>query len=141
MYQALTHLNYLAVLGTAVAGFLIGWLWYSPVLFGKAWKTEMGITEEKMKECLKEGMAKYFIQGVVYTLLSTLGLAMLVRAHGTTDYVKGAELGIFVGLIIVGTRILNSGVWEQRTIKLSLIKVGYEVVMFAVQGAILAVWR
>lgn len=25
MYNALTHLNYLAVLGTAVAGFMIGW--------------------------------------------------------------------------------------------------------------------
>jgi hypothetical protein len=140
MYHALTHLNYLAVLVTAVAGFMIGWLWYS-VLFGNAWKVEMKITEEKMKECAEQGMAKFFIQGFVYTLLSTVGLAVLMRAHGTTDCLKGAELGAFVGLLLVGVRLLNSGVWERRTFKLSAINVGHEVVMFAVQGAILAVWR
>lgn len=140
MYSALTHLNYLAVLVTAVAGFMIGWLWYS-VLFGKAWMAEMKITEAQMKESQAKGMAMYFAQGLLFTLLSTLGLAVLVRAHGTTDWVKGAELGAFVGLLVVGARLLNSGVWENRTIKLSVINVGHEVVMFAVQGAILALWR
>jgi hypothetical protein len=140
MYNALTHLNYLAVLGTAVAGFMIGWFWYS-VLFGKAWKVEMKITDEKMKECAEQGMAKFFIQGLIYTLLSAVGLAVLIRAHGTMAWVKGAELGAFVGLLLVGARLLNSGVWEQRSFKLSAINVGHEVVMFAVQGAILAVWR
>jgi Protein of unknown function (DUF1761) len=141
MYNALTHLNYLAVLGTTVAGSLLGWLWYSPLLCGKAWRVEMKITDEKMKECAEQGLAKYMIQGFVYTLLSTVGLAVLIRSHGTTDCVKGAEFGIFVGLIVVGTRLLNSGVWEQRSLKLSAITVGHEVALFAVQGAILAVWR
>ena len=140
MYSALTHLNYLAVLVTAVAGFMIGWLWYS-VLFGKAWRAEMKITEAQMKESQAKGMAKYFAQGLIFTLLSTVGLAVLLRAHGTTDWVKGAELGAFVGLLVVGARLLNSGVWENRSLRLSAINVGHEVVMFAVQGAILAAWR
>lgn len=141
MYHALTSLNYLAVLGTAVAGFLLGWLWYSPVLFAKTWMAEMKFTPEKMKECAQQGMAKFFIQGFVYTLISTLGIAVLVRAHGTTSGVKGAELGAFVGLILIGARLLNAGVWEQRTFKLQAINLGHELVLFAVQGAILAVWR
>jgi hypothetical protein len=101
----------------------------------------MKITEEKMKECAKQGMAKFFIQGFVYTLISTAGLAVLLRVRGTTDCLKGAEMGAFVGLVLVGARLLNSGVWEQRTLRLSAITVGHEVVLFAVQGAILAVWR
>jgi hypothetical protein len=140
MFNAITHLNYLAVLVTAVAGFMIGWLWYS-ALFGKAWMAEMKITEEKMKEAQAKGLAKYFIQGFVYTLLGTVGLAVLLRAHGTTDWVKGAELGGFVGLLVVGSRLLSAGVWENRSLRLSAINVGHEVVLFAVQGAILAIWR
>jgi len=141
MYHALTQLNYLAVLGTAVAGFLLGWLWYSPVLFARPWMAEMKFTPEKIKECAQQGMAKFFVQGFVYTLLGTFGLAVLLRAHGTTSWVKGAEFGAFVGLILIGARLLNAAVWEQRTLKLQAINLGHELVLFAVQGAILAVWR
>ena len=43
------HLNYIAVLVTAVVGFMLGGLWYS-ALFGKMWRTEMKITEEQRKQ-------------------------------------------------------------------------------------------
>lgn len=141
MLNALTHLNCLAVLGTAVAGFMLGWLWYSPVLFAKAWMIEMKITEEKMKACAEKGMAFYFIKGFLYTLLSTLGLAVLLTIYGTTNPLKGAVFGAFVGLVLVGARMLNGSVWEERSLKLMAIVVGHETVLFALQGTILAVWR
>jgi hypothetical protein len=141
MHNALTHLNYLAVFVTTVAGFMIGWLWYSPVLFIKPGKAEMKITEQQMQDVAQQGMAKFFIQGFVYTLVSTMGLAVLIKAHGTTDCVKGAELGLFVGAILIGSRLLSNGVWECRSFKLQAINIGHEVVLFAVQGAILAVWH
>jgi len=141
MHHAFNQLNYLAVLGTTVAGFLLGWLWYSPVLFAKPWMAEMKITPEKMKEAAEKGMAKFFLQGFIYTLVSTLGLAVLIKAHGTTDGLKGAELGAFVGLFFVGARLLSASVWECRSFKLSAINLGHELVLFALQGAILAVWR
>ena len=49
MYNALMVLNYVAVIVTAVIGFLFGWLWYSPLLFAKPWMREMNLTEESMK--------------------------------------------------------------------------------------------
>jgi hypothetical protein len=141
MHHAFLQLNWLAVVGTAVIGFLLGWLWYSPVLFVKPWLAEMKITEEMMKASAQKGMAKQFAQGFLYTLLSTLGLAILIKAIGSPDGLKGAELGAFVGVLIVGTRMLNGGLWERRSAKLQAITVGHEVVLFALQGAILAVWR
>ena len=33
----MVHLNYLAVLAAAVAVFVLGWLWNSPLLFYKPW--------------------------------------------------------------------------------------------------------
>jgi hypothetical protein len=141
MHHAFLQLNWLAVIGTAVIGFLLGWLWYSPVLFAKPWMAEMKFTEETMKAFAAKGMAKLFAQGLLYTVLSTLGLAVLIKAIGSPDAGKGAELGAFVGVLLVGTRLLNGGLWEQRSLKLNAIVVGHEVVLFVIQGAILAVWR
>ena len=36
------HLNWLAVLVAAVSTFLIGGLWYSPAMFGRAWMSANG---------------------------------------------------------------------------------------------------
>jgi hypothetical protein len=140
MLNALTQLNYLAVLVTAVAGFAIGGLWYS-ALFGRIWMIEMKISEAAMNEARAKGMAGFFIKGFLCTLLSTFGFAWLVRAHGSAGALKGAEFGVFVGLLIVGARLLNSAMWEQRSARLIAINLGHEVVMFAVQGAILGTWR
>ena len=43
------QLNIWAVLVAALSTFLIGGLWYSPAVFGKAWMKENGFTEESLK--------------------------------------------------------------------------------------------
>src|SRR5712691_4730351 len=40
---AMVHVNYLAVLVAAVAVFVLGWLWYSPLLFFKPWMRLRGL--------------------------------------------------------------------------------------------------
>jgi len=141
MFNVIAHLNYLAVFGTAVVGFLLGWLWYSPALFANAWKAEMKITEEMMKEAMEKGMAPFLLKAFCSTLLSTFALAALIKSHGSETWLKGAELGLFVGALISGARMLNSGVWEKRSCRLLAINVGHEVVLFALQGAILGAWH
>ena len=141
MVYALRHLEFLPVFSTAVIGFLLGWLWYSPVLFAKPWMVEMKFTAESMKGFGGAAMAQMFATGFAYTLLSTLALAALISVNHSAGALKGAEFGAFVGLMIVGTRLLNGGLWEQRSRRLQAINVGHEVALFTLQGAILAVWH
>jgi len=37
------NVNWLAVIVGAIVAFLIGWLWYSPMLFGKKWAEGNGV--------------------------------------------------------------------------------------------------
>ena len=134
------HLIYVVVLVTAVAGFAVGAVWYS-ALFGKAWKTEMRITEEQMQAIAAKGMASFMIKGFVFTLLSTFGLAVLLQAHGTPNWKHGAACGLFIGFLTVGVRMLNGAVYEKKSVKLQVINVGHEMVMYTLQGAILGMWR
>src|SRR5260370_30790211 len=39
----MVHVNYLAVLVAGVAVFVLGWLWYSPLLFFKPWMRLRGM--------------------------------------------------------------------------------------------------
>src|SRR5262245_11433222 len=41
--RPMVHVNYLAVVVAAVAAFLLGWLWYSPLLFLKPWMRLRGL--------------------------------------------------------------------------------------------------
>jgi len=42
--------NYLAVALAALSAFLLGGLWYSPLLFSKAWVRLNGFNEEELKK-------------------------------------------------------------------------------------------
>ena len=44
------HINLLAVLIAVIANMVLGSLWYSKLLFGKAWMAGIGKTEEEIKK-------------------------------------------------------------------------------------------
>jgi len=41
MHLQMHHLNWLAILVAAISTMVVGFLWYSPLLFAKAWMREM----------------------------------------------------------------------------------------------------
>jgi hypothetical protein len=141
MLHSIGRLNYIAVFVVAIAGFMLGWLWYSPVLFAKPWMKEMKITRESMQSMSKGQGARLLIMGFVYTLLSTFALAVLMRVHGNMGVVNGALYGFFVGALLVSARKLNTDLWAGASLRLQAINVGYELALFIIQGAILGIWR
>ncbi|MCH7613214.1 MAG: DUF1761 domain-containing protein [Candidatus Marinimicrobia bacterium] len=60
MYEP--SISYIAVLVSAVIFFIIGGLWYSPVMFAKPWMNAIGFSDEQLKEMKEKGPgAKPFI--------------------------------------------------------------------------------
>ena len=57
------EVNWIAILVAALLSFVLGGIWYSPVLFGKAWQREAGLTDEQLKNA---NMAKIF--GLTFVL-------------------------------------------------------------------------
>jgi uncharacterized protein DUF1761 len=139
MFNSLKTLNPLAVLVVSVIGFVIGGLWFSPLLFVKAWMAEVRMTPEAAKAA---GWGKSrMVAAFCLTVVSTFALAVLVALRGETSPLKGAELGLFVGALIVASRQGTNALFELRSRRYYLIVAGYDVTQFTVLGAILAVWR
>jgi hypothetical protein len=140
MPQVIQSLDYFHVFVVAAVGFFLGWLWYSPLMFNKAWVIEMQNSSQALAN-LKGRMGPATAVAFLFTLLSTFGLAVLINEHHTASALRGAEFGAFVGAIVVGSRMLSSSVWENRSPRLLRINLGHEIVLFALQGALLGCWR
>jgi len=140
MIHAITNLNWIAILSISILGFGLGAIWYSPLLFAKAWMQEMKVTPESMQS--GSGRVPLIMTGaVLFTVLSTFTLAVLISAHHAAGPLKGAEFGVFVGAGLVAAREGTNALFESRTLRHFLIVAGHDVVLCAVQGAFLGIWR
>ena len=135
----ITAVNWLAVLVASVINMALGMLWYGP-LFGKQWIAMMGFTKQKMDAAKKKGMAEQMVFAFISALVMNYVLAIFVGAVQATTAWSGALLGFWVWLGFVATVMLGSVLWEGRHMKLYAINVLHYLVLFMINGALLAVW-
>jgi hypothetical protein len=131
------HLNWLAVLAAAVSTFVIGGLWYSPILFGRPWMRVNNLDEA---ELAKSNMAKIFGLSFLFSLIMAANLAAFLAEPKTTA-AWGATAGFLAGFGWVTLSIAIIALFERRSWKYTLINGGYMTVSFAVMGLILGAWR
>lgn len=136
MGTAAAAINIWAVLVASLATFIIGGLWYSPLLFAKPWMAANGLREEDLKGA---DMGKIFGGSLVLQLISVFVLAMFVGATSGAAFCITA--GFLVGVGWVATSLGVLYLFERRPLKLWLINAGYHTVAFTTAGAILGFWR
>ena len=134
------NINFLAVVVAAVATFVIGALWYSPLLFGKQWMKAHGYTPEKLKEMQKSAMRAYAVSFVCYLVMATV-LGVLTAMTNTYTAKGGAWLGLLCWLGFAATIGLTSNMFSEKPLSTYLIDAGYQLVYLLAMGAIIAVWR
>src|SRR3990170_4401148 len=129
-------LNIWAVLVAALSTFLIGGLWYSPVVFGKVWMRENGFTEQTLQT---GNMARIFGLAFFLALIAAINLAMFLGPENRP--VMGALWGFAAGFGWVATFIGTHYLFERKSFTLFLINAGYSIVALTVMGVILAAWK
>jgi hypothetical protein len=133
----ISTLNWLAIIVAALANFLVGGLWYSPLLFGKLWMKENNFTEEELR---KGNMPKNFGLTFVFSFVMAFNLAMYLNDAGTTAS-WGAIAGFLAGFGWVAMAIFVIGQFERKSTKYMLIHAGYVTISFILMGLIIGAWR
>lgn len=133
------EINYLAVLGAAVAHFLLGWAWYGP-LFGKSWMAMMGITPESMKS-MKTSAITAMIGGFVASFATMYVLANLIEVIGAMDAVQAMLLAFWVWLGFYATTLAGAVLWENKPVKLYILNASYYLVGLTIAAVILTLWQ
>ncbi len=135
-------INPWAVLVTSVATMVIGFLWYSPLLFARPWMRLMGYDPDdkaKLAEMQKEAGKLYGI-AFVATLIAAAVLAKIIDLTSVVSIFYGMKVGFGIWLGFVATTQLTGALFTKQPMKLFLINTGYQLVCYMVMGAILAKW-
>ncbi|MEO2268433.1 DUF1761 domain-containing protein [Pseudoalteromonas pernae] len=131
-----SELNFLAVLCATLATFVLGGIWYSPLMFKSAWLDGCGLTDMDLAEA---SMPKVFALALVLSFIASFVFAVFLGPKPDLGFAVGA--GFAAGIAWVATSFGISYLFEQRPLKLFLVNGGYHTVQFTLIGLILGLWH
>ena len=137
-------INPWAALVAAVAAYLVGWAWYSPLLWQKPWMAARGDTGENWEAEGKKEMPKIMFYCFVNTLLMSFTIAVLLTLTGATTLVMSLQVALLFCFGLVVTVKFNDLLytsnpphWGRRAQLLFLIDSGYLIALFIIVTTIL----
>ena len=133
-------INYLAVFLAAVATTLVGFFWYSKLLFGKQWSRLMGYTDETLKEAQKGLGALYGVSFLLslltsYLLAHVAALSDNFYPYGTLQTAITSAFFMWLGFVMPVQ--FTGEVFGTKKWMLFAINTGYQLVSLIAAGAII----
>jgi len=129
--------NWLSVFVAAIVGYLLGAIWYSPLLFAKPWMKLQNLKEED----LKEGWGKAMIITFITTFLTAFVLEAVIATWHLTFWGHAFPISIMFGLFLYAGNQLSDFLYSRRPLKLFWITSMYRFVMILVMSIILILWQ
>ncbi len=127
-------ISYLGVFLAALSSFLLGGLWYSPMLFGKKWQTLNALNDDD----LKQGTGRVFLVSFLLQLLAAMVLGAFL---GKSGFIFSMEAGLMIGVAWVGAAMGTTYLFERKSLKLFMINAGYHVLAFTIMGGIVGAFQ
>src|ERR1700683_474909 len=123
-------INPWAVLVCALATMVVGFLWYSPLLFAKPWMVLMGVDpndKAKIAKMQKSAGPSYMLS-LLASVASAIVLGKIIAIATVNTPLYGMKIGIAVWLGFVTTVQLTNALFTKQPAKLYAINTGYQLV-------------
>jgi Protein of unknown function (DUF1761) len=136
----MVHVSYVPVLVAAAAVFVLGWLWYSPLLFYKPWMRLRGLDPAAAMAGAKMPVGKLVIELVRCVILACV-IALLVALVGVGTWTGAVELGfsLWIGFPVI--LLTGSVLWDNVPWKVAAIHAGDWLVKMLVIPLIVSLWH
>lgn len=136
------NLNWPAIFVAAIFTMVVGFLWYSPLLFAKPWMREMGYdpTDKAKTEEMKKSAGPAYAGSMVASLISAFTLALILHGLRAEDLHFGLMASFHIWLGFVATVQFTDALFTKKSMKLFAINTGYQLVCYLVMGTILTLW-
>jgi len=132
--------NYLHVLVAAVVVFVLGWLWYSPLLFYNPWMRARGLDPVAAMAGAKMPGGKLLVELVRCFLLAYV-IARFVALLGIVSFLGAVHFGLFLWIGFPVILLTGSVLWENSPVKVAAIHAGDWLVKLLVIPIIVTLWR
>jgi hypothetical protein len=133
--------KYPAVIVATLIHFVLGGVWYSPLLFGNKFIQIMGWPQAKVEEIAGQSHVKELVIAFISSAVLIYILALFIQYTKATSIWTGVQTAFQLWLGFIVTTSLATVLFEQRALGLYLINAGYQLVGCVSAGAILALWR
>jgi len=135
------NINYMAILVTVVANFVLGFIWYTP-LFGKRWAKEnnFDITRKPTSAELGKGMTFMVIGNFFMAYVFAHNIAAWSFVPGTNEAGPAANIisaSVFTWLGFYFPVDLGTVAWERKSWTLFFINTSYHLVTLLLAASIL----
>ena len=134
-------IKYPAVIVATLVHYILGGLWYSPLLFGNKFIQLINWTPEQLRQVESQSHAKELALAFVMSLVLVYILAHFVQYTKATSALGGIQTAFWIWLGFVVTTQAPTVIFEGRSFGLFAINIAYQLVGCALAGAILAIWR
>jgi len=129
--------NYLPVVVSAVVALVIGFMWYSPPVFGSRWMAYLGTTQAQLGNPGPTGMAV----GIVASLLNAWVLAVLSLNLGGKSITDGLMLGALAWLGFMATITAAQVSFEKKPWGFWILNNAHNLLIQVLMAAIVTIWR
>jgi hypothetical protein len=139
--DAIGDLNWLPVILGAVIYFVLGAVWFTPVLFGRQWQRAIGWEASRRPPEVKP--STYVLPAVAY-LVASIATGMLASATGSDSLGEGIILGLVVGIGYAVTLTAVEAVFDPNKPQPWTwfgISASYHFLGFFIVAVLVSVWR
>jgi hypothetical protein len=143
MAMKFVGVNLWAVFASALAAMVVGFVWYSPLLFARPWMVLMGYDpndKAKTKE-MQNSAGPSYMMSLVASVISAAVLGEIIALAAINTALNGMKVGLAVWLGFVTTVQLTNSLFSRQPAKLYAINTGYQLVCYLAMGAIMGAWR
>lgn len=136
----MSPINYVSVLVAAVAVFVLGWLWYSPLLFYKPWMRLRGLDPDAAMAGAKMPVGKLGIEFLRCLVLAWV-IARFVALLGITSWIGAVHFGLITWIGFPVILLTGSVLWDNVPWRVAAIHAGDWLVKMLVIPIIVSVWH
>jgi len=131
--------NYLHVFVAALVVFVLGWLWYSPLLFFEPWMRLRGMDPVATTAGATMPAGKLLIE-LVRCLVLAYVIARFVALLGITSWMGAVHFGLLLWVGFPVILLTGSVLWENVPWKVAAIHAGDWLVKLLVIPIIVSLW-
>lgn len=130
-------INFVAVLVSAVVAFVIGGLWYSPLLFGNTYQTLRGLDPNAVSQATMPvtELVGEFVRWLIIIVILARVMALLAVGDLTSALVFGGWVWVVIYAALAGSVLHEEYPW-----RVYAIHAGDGLVKIAAITAILGLW-
>jgi len=124
------QVNIIAVIIAAAIYFGLGWLWYSPKMFGAAWLKEVGLKE------LKKDKTSLVGEALIGLIIASV-LALFMGMTHSVSTLGGFKIGFLSWLGFVASTHLSGVLWGRKTLTMFYISSGFLLTAYLLMGMVI----